>query len=317
MTRRSPSAARSTRLSGTIPRFGAGTDVVLYPQDRSGCPPGAATSSARRDLNSWFMALPSPLNLSRTDAGDPQRRAHLRHRRPASARLRQRLGSVMRIGGSSHPNQRRRRRQRHPGHAGSATAADAVGLDGGLRRARRTAGPRAVAQPARAATTTPSSCRTRRWSPSAAASGATTSGRSRPTAPSARCELLRRHPLDPGPGAGREPRLPLHRAAAARRQRPLGGGRQPATPRTQPAARHVRDLQAAVLLQGRAPVHRDGARRVRATARRSPWARRTPTSATPCWPPRGGTHAADMSQRVVTLPYAALRRHRRTTFGTP
>ena len=98
-----PLGSEVDMLSGTIPRFGEGTDVVLYPKT-FWMPSGRGYVVGPSHLNSWFMALPSPLNLSRTDAGDPQR-----ERTYGTGVLRplafdSAWGSVMRIGGSSHPN---------------------------------------------------------------------------------------------------------------------------------------------------------------------------------------------------------------------
>ena len=90
-------------LSGTITRFGNGTDVVLYPKT-FWLPSGRGYVVGPSKLNSFFMRAPAPLDFTRTDAGDP-----LRERTYASGVLLplafdSGAGRVMVAGGSSHPN---------------------------------------------------------------------------------------------------------------------------------------------------------------------------------------------------------------------
>ena len=90
-------------LSGTIPRFGNGTDVVLYPKT-FWLPSGRGYVVGPSKLNSFFMRAPAPLDFTRTDAGDP-----LRERTYATGVLLplafdSGAGRVMVAGGSSHPD---------------------------------------------------------------------------------------------------------------------------------------------------------------------------------------------------------------------
>ena len=286
-------------LSGTIARFGNGTDVVLYPKT-FWLPSGRGYVVGPSKLNSFFMRAPAPLDFTRTDAGDP-----LRERTYATGVLLplafdSGAGRVMVAGGSSHPNNDDDPGNDVPG-ANNFLRRAGRRLDGALRRDGQPLDRRAVAQRAarppqhRAAAGLRHGHGGRRRGRQPAVAGQRLARRAAGGA-------VRRHPLGARARAGGEPRVPLDGGAPAGRQRAVRRRRQPAGDGHQPAARHVRDLQAVVLLPGARPAITAAPAATGYAATFPVGTPNTDVARAVLAAPGAATHATDMSQRIVTLP---------------